>query len=168
MPAKFILLGIVALPLVEIGVFIAVGEAIGIGWTLALVVLSFILGIVLLRRQGYSTLQSAQAQMRAGVAPDREIVHAAMIFIAALLLIIPGFVTDFFGLLLFLSPVRDFLWTRARRHMVVETTMTREGTRNPASTDSGVIDLQDDEFSRRDDNSPWSRDDAGDGPDRLR
>lgn len=156
MPALLILFGIIALPLIEIGVFIAVGSQIGIGWTLALVVLSFVLGIVLLRRQGFSTLKAAQLEARSGVVPERPIVHGAMIVLAAILLVIPGFVTDIFGLLLFLPPVRDFLWSRLRRRVVVTTYRTGGAEAGRDARPPEVIDLSDAEFSRRDGATPWA------------
>ncbi|WP_336744675.1 FxsA family protein [Aureimonas altamirensis] len=166
MPALLVLIAILALPMVEIGVFIAVGSQIGIGWTLALVVISFLLGIVLFRRQGFSTLKAAQTEARAGVVPERPIVHGAMIVMGSILLMIPGFVTDFFGLLLFIPPVRDMIWNAMRSRITVRAygpghrTYTT-GTAHRVGPE--VIDLPEDDFARRDGdpNSPWSDGQAG-------
>lgn len=169
MPALLVLIAILALPMVEIGVFIAVGSQIGIGWTLALVVVSFLLGIVLFRRQGFSMLKAAQAEARAGIAPERPIVHGAMIVMASILLMIPGFVTDIFGLLLFVPPVRDAIWNAMRSRITVRAygpghTSYTAGTAQRVEPD--VIDLAQDDFERRDGeaDSPWSGDRAGGNP----
>ncbi|MFD2239170.1 FxsA family protein [Aureimonas populi] len=170
MPQLAILLGLLALPLVEIGVFIAVGSEIGVAWTLALVVLSGVAGVLLVRRQSFSTLQAAQAEARSGRVPAREIVHGAMIVSAGLLLILPGFVTDAFGLLLLIPPVRDVLWRRLRSRVVVRSSYGRAhqpyGRSGPT-----VVDLSQGEFERRegDPDSPWHEiEDERDGRDDRR
>ncbi|WP_062226565.1 FxsA family protein [Aureimonas frigidaquae] len=176
MPALLFLIGFIALPLVEIGVFIAVGSQIGIGWTLLLVILSFVLGIVLLRRQGFSVLRAAQAEARAGIVPEGPILHGAMIVLASILLMVPGFVTDVFGLLLFLPPVRNWIWRSIRGRVVVSGYATgpqgtvRHPARHPAhpAQPAEVIDLSQGEFTRRDGgSSPWSGADEDDTPPRT-
>ncbi len=158
MPLILIPLALLALPLIEIGVFIWVGGAIGVWPTLALVLASVILGSALLRRQTLSTLRAAQAEARSGRLPEREIVHGAMIALAGILLILPGFVTDVFGLLLFLPPVRDLVWHRLRSRIVV---VGPQGRRDQPYRQPGpeVIDLTGGEFHRREgaDGSPWTR-----------
>ncbi len=155
MPVILVPIILLALPLLEIGTFIWVGSHIGIGWTLLLVILAMIVGVVLLKRQTLSTLRAAQAEARAGRLPEREIVHGAMITFAGILLIVPGFLSDIAGILLFLPPVRDLIWRALRRRVVVVGT-PGFGARPPASSD--VVDLGDGEFTRRgDEASPWVR-----------
>ncbi len=162
MPLILIPLALLALPLIEIGVFIWVGGEIGVWPTLALVVAGVLVGSLLLKRQTLSTLRAAQTEARAGRVPEREIVHGAMIALAGILLILPGFVTDLFGLLLFLPPVRDFVWQRMRSRIVV---VGPRGRRDAPYRQPGpeVIDLSGGEFRRRDGaaDSPWT---ALDGP----
>ena len=157
MPLLLTLMALLALPLAEIAVFIAVGSQIGVGWTLLLIVVATIGGIALVRRQSFSTLQSARAEARSGRVPERQIVHGAMIVLAGLLLILPGFITDVFGLLLLLPPVRDGLWQALRSRVVVQTSYA--GGRRPGPVvHPSVVDLEGDEFSRRgrtDPDSPW-------------
>ncbi|MCC5972825.1 MAG: FxsA family protein [Rubellimicrobium sp.] len=135
---------VLAVPVVEIALFIVVGGAIGILQTLALVFLSALLGIFLLRGQG----GQAAAMMRQGVTqpddPAEHVVHGAMIFLAAMLLVIPGFLTDAFGLVLLLPQVRRRtfagLRNRARMQgMVFEATVHE--TRNDRPGDR-VIDAE--------------------------
>ena len=104
-----------ALVLAEIAVFIQVGEAIGVAATLALTVLGMLAGIVLLRRQGMVTLSRLRADLAAGRPPARPLAEGAAATIGALLLILPGFISDVVGLLLFVPAVREALWRRVAR-----------------------------------------------------
>ena len=110
---------ILALPLIEIAVFVVVGGKIGVLSTIALVILSGVAGSMLLRIQGFGALNRIRAELDAGRDPGRELAHGAMIMLAGMLLLIPGFVTDIIGLLLFLPPVRDLAWRFLKRRIVV-------------------------------------------------
>jgi len=154
--ALFVLL----LPLLEIAGFVIVGSQIGALATVALVVASTVLGAMLLRHQGFGALRRAQAAAAIGGEPDREIAHGAMILIAGVLLIIPGFITDVFGLLLFIPAIRDVAWRFVRSRMTVVTTTTTGAswTRGP-QRDGKVIDLDTGDYRHVDPNSPWLRND---------
>ncbi|MGO6907398.1 FxsA family protein, partial [Rhizobium ruizarguesonis] len=111
---------ILLLPLAEIAGFVVVGRAIGLWLTLALVMLGFVLGVVLLRRQGIGILRQMSSEGRNGVMPGRDLLRPAMNVIASLLLIIPGFLTDIIAILILIPPVRDLVWrTIAKRFVVV-------------------------------------------------
>jgi UPF0716 protein FxsA len=107
--AIFILAAFIGVPLLEIAVFIQVGGWIGLGWTLALVILTAILGTWQLRAQGLATLMRAREQIDHGALPARELFDGACLLVAGALLLTPGFVTDSAGFLLFFPPVRDIL-----------------------------------------------------------
>ncbi len=113
--APFILLAILALPFVEIAVFIRVGEWIGIWPTIGLTILSSIVGLQLMRYQGLVTLARAREATRRNEPPLEELLDGLCILLAGLLLMIPGFVTDVLGLLLFLPPVRRIVRERLWR-----------------------------------------------------
>lgn len=101
----FILLVIfVLVPVIELNVLIRVGEALGSWTTVGLVLLTAVVGVSLVRSQGIHTLMQVQQKLARGEAPGQEIVEGMMLAIAGLLLLIPGFVTDFIGLLL-LTPI---------------------------------------------------------------
>jgi len=104
-----ILLAFIAIPLIEIAVFIEVGGFIGLWWTLAVVVATAVGGAFMLRRQGLATLRRAQAHMAEGRMPLREVFDGLCLLIAGALLLTPGFVTDLAGGLLLLPPVRTIL-----------------------------------------------------------
>ncbi|KQT85552.1 FxsA family protein [Aurantimonas sp. Leaf443] len=164
MPLILIPILLLAMPLVEIGGFILVGDWLGLWPTLLLVVLSAILGAALLRRQGIATLRRMQGEMRAGRVPGREAFDAVLIGIAGMLLLVPGFVSDIFGLLLFVPAVRRMIGTALARRVVVAGSATmarRPGAPHPSGP--AVIDLTAAEIGRgRDPNSPWTRDGTDD------
>jgi UPF0716 protein FxsA len=112
-----LLAAFIAVPLVEIAVFIQVGGWIGLWPTLAIVVLTAIAGTALLRSQGLATAQRARQQMDRGVLPAREMFDGICLVFAGALLLTPGFVTDAVGLLLFVQPVRDALRAYAGRYI---------------------------------------------------
>ncbi|MBP1858760.1 FxsA family protein [Rhizobium herbae] len=151
-----------AMPLAEIAAFIFVGREVGVGMTLLLVLGSAIAGAVLLRIQGLGVLRRIQQASQTGTDPGRQLVHGVMIVIAAFLLIIPGFISDIIGLLLFIPAVRDLGWSLVKSRLTIMTTGMAAGGRgfsrgpkpdHDASRRGGpqVIDLDDDEFSRTDD-----------------
>lgn len=115
-----ILLGVLALPLVEIAGFVVVGDAIGVWATLALVVLAAIAGLAVVRRQGVATLAKAQRAAAAGQPPAAALFDGLCILVAGFLLVLPGFVSDAIGLALLLAPVRRVLglalWALLARH----------------------------------------------------
>lgn len=149
------------MPLAEIAAFIFVGREIGVGMTLLLVLASIIAGAVLLRIQGFGVLRKIQQASQTGADPGRQLVHGVMIVVAAFLLIIPGFISDIIGLLLFIPAVRDLGWSLIKNRLTIVTTGMAAGprgfSRGPAAgQDTGrragpnVIDLDDDDFSRTD------------------
>ncbi|MCL1091900.1 FxsA family protein [Shewanella profunda] len=94
----------VLIPVVELSVLIRVGEVLGTWTTIGLVLFTAVLGVSLVRSQGISTLMQVQQKLTRGEAPGQEIVEGMMLAMAGVLLVIPGFVTDFIGLLL-LTPL---------------------------------------------------------------
>jgi UPF0716 protein FxsA len=144
-------------PLVEIASFILVGQAIGVLPTLGLVMLSAVAGIVLLRFQGAGILRRLQSEAQRGIDPGRELVHAALLAVAAFLLIVPGFFGDIIGILLFLPFVRDLAWRYIKPRIAMASSFTNAGgfRRQPSRRDD-VVDLDEDEFRREaDPESPW-------------
>ncbi|MBO1038233.1 FxsA family protein [Brucella pituitosa] len=162
-------LAILAMPFIEIAGFVIVGSEIGVFATLGLIILSAMLGFFLLRVQGFGLLQRIRTESAAGRVPDREMMHGAMIVVAAIMLIVPGFVTSAIGLLLFVPFIRDLVWNRfVRNRLVVATASTRyseayrpyEPKENPyGSKENNVIDLDPEDYTAKpDENSPWNPD----------
>lgn len=159
--ALYVLLLIISIPLVEIAVFIQAGDLIGIVPTILLTVATAFAGTVMLRQQGLSLVMRMQRDLNAGVRPEEDIMHGALIVLAALLLLVPGFVTDACGLLLFVPPARAavarFIMTRARF------TVVHPGGA-PRQNQSGVYDLDESEWSR----NGSTEDDQSQSPDDKR
>ena len=148
--ARFLALGLLVLPIVEIAIFIKVGQTIGLFPTLALIIGAALLGGFLLRQQGLSVLTQLRGNVSAGRMPGRTIADAMMIGVAALFLVLPGFLSDVVALALLLSPVRGWLYAAlARRVKVVDTSTSYR--RHDARTDriEGTIDLDDDDYRPR-------------------
>jgi UPF0716 protein FxsA len=87
-------------PLVEMYVLIKVGEQIGALPTIALVVLTAVIGVALLRQQGLSTLTRGVSKLQSGAVPAREMLEGLLLAVGGALLLTPGFVTDAAGFLL--------------------------------------------------------------------
>jgi UPF0716 protein FxsA len=105
----WLLIIFIAIPIIEIGLFIQVGGAIGFWPTIATVILTAFIGTTLLRSQGLATLSNLQNSVGAGQNPMDHIAHGAMILIAGVVLLTPGFFTDAIGLVLLIPPVRTAL-----------------------------------------------------------
>ncbi|MEE9693602.1 FxsA family protein [Aeromonas hydrophila] len=100
---------LVGLVVLELTVMIEVGSVIGALPTVGLLILTAVLGSSLVRSEGIKTLFNAQQKMQQGEMPGREVMGGMMLALAGLLLIIPGFVTDFFGILLLQPWLRNKL-----------------------------------------------------------
>lgn len=101
---------LLVVPIVEIVLFILIGQQIGLGWTLAMILVTAIAGTALLRVQGFAVMERIRQETRAGRVPGRGLAHGLMLIVAGILLLTPGFFTDALGFLLFLPPVRDGIY----------------------------------------------------------
>ncbi|MBX3579299.1 MAG: FxsA family protein [Rhizobiaceae bacterium] len=136
---------LLALPILEIAVFIVVGGWIGVLPTLGLTVLATITGAVLLRIQGFGAVQRIRRDVEARRDPGREVAHGAMIMLAGILLLLPGFITDVVGLALFIPAIRDVAW-RFLRPRIGTVSMFSFGF--PAAG-GRTIDLDAEDYARR-------------------
>ena len=91
---------ILSIPLIEIYLFIKIGSQIGALNTIALILITAIVGVAYARYEGFNTLKSGMSQLMRNEVPIYEIISGATLTFAALLLILPGFATDFLGVLL--------------------------------------------------------------------
>lgn len=139
-----LLLALLALPLIEIAVLILVGSSIGVFPTIGLIILTGVLGTILLRIQGFSVLSRIRTEMERGEVPDKSLADAAMIALAGLFLILPGFVSDVIGLALFLPPVRAMIRSMIGKRVTIVRTAGGPGRRQSPD----VVDLDPDEFRR--------------------
>jgi len=140
--ARLLLICVLALPLIEIALFVVIGGAIGVLPTLLGVVLTAIAGALVLRWQGVATLTRLNARLRRGELPAREIADTMLIGAGGFLLLLPGYFTDLVGLLLILPPTRQLIYALLARHFrVVE---ARPGDYRAA--EPGLIELDRDDW----------------------
>ena len=135
----FVLLALlVVVPIAEIAVMVKVAEWIGTGQMIALLLSISIVGAWIVKRQGTGTLRKIRAELDAGRVPGAHLVDGGLLLLAGFLLLVPGFITSFFGLLLLLPPVRAFfrgrLGRRFRPRRVVSYSVG--GRTRPPSTQS--------------------------------
>lgn len=105
----FLLVAFIVVPIVEIALFVAIGDRLGLLTTLTIVVATAIVGSALVSRQGSGAISQIQLAMSQGQIPGRELAHGAMILVAAVLLITPGFLTDIVGFLLLVPGIRELI-----------------------------------------------------------
>jgi UPF0716 protein FxsA len=104
-----LLLLIISIPLIEIYLFIKIGSQIGAFNTVSLILITAFIGVIYARYEGFNTLKSGMSQIIKNEIPIYEIISGAALAFAALLLILPGFATDFLGLLIIFPPTRRLL-----------------------------------------------------------
>ena len=124
------LVAFIGVPLIEIWVLIEVGQVIGPGWTILLLILDSLLGTWLIRREGGKAWRGLRQALESGRMPARELPDGALILIGGTLMLTPGFVTDALGILLilpFTRPVARRLLTQVVSRRLVPGYTTRPG-----------------------------------------
>lgn len=109
------------LPILEIAVFILVGDEMGVLATLALCIVSAAIGWIIVQKQGFDTLLRGREALESGRFPGQAMFDGLCIVLAGALLILPGFVSDAIGFALLIPPVRAALRHFLGRHMEVRT-----------------------------------------------
>jgi UPF0716 protein FxsA len=140
MPVLAILFLIV--PVIEMVVLIEVGSAIGSLTTIALVFLTAIVGVALLRQQGAATLLRAMRRMDHGALPAQEMLEGVVLAVGGALLLTPGFVTDALGFACLFPPTRRLFLRRLLRSV-------QRRAHRAAEAQSGTIHIIEGESDRR-------------------
>lgn len=133
---------LVALPLIEIGLFVTLGGAIGLWATLGIVLASALLGVSVIRRQGLVTMYQVREALQNRRDPGRTMADGALTVLAGALLVLPGFFTDVIGLLLLIPFVREtaIYWAGRQlslRGMVIQSGPDSSFRRGDADTIDG-------------------------------
>ena len=115
--ALLILALLIALPFVELAVLVQVAKATSVLDTIGLLILVSMVGVWLAKRAGLGVIDRMRRTQAAGEVPSRELMDGALILVAAVLLLIPGFVTDLVAVLLLLPPTRVAVRTLALRRL---------------------------------------------------
>ena len=105
-----VLLLFILIPIVEIYLFIKIGSAIGAITTISLIFITAVLGVYYAKYEGFNTLRTGIPQLMKNEVPLYEILSGAALAFAAFLLIVPGFLTDFFGLVLIFPFTRKIIF----------------------------------------------------------
>lgn len=140
-------------PLIEIGIFIVLGQSIGLWPTLLGVVLTALIGSLIIRMQGVSLIQEIRQMTSQGQMPARQIADGVMLAVAGALLMTPGYFTDTIGFLLLVPPLRLAIYELLKSRMgQVASVHVGGGPRQPNRPnrdDDGVVDLDDDHWRPR-------------------
>ncbi len=105
-----ILLGIILIPIIEIYLLIKIGSQIGAITTILLIFITAIIGVYYAKYEGLNTLKSGFVQLSKNQSPKYEVISGAAIAFAAVLLIVPGFMTDIIGFLLIFPITRKIIF----------------------------------------------------------
>jgi UPF0716 protein FxsA len=137
-----------ALPLVEIALFIVIGGRLGLWPTLALIVLSAIVGVMTLRAHQARAVQVMERGL-SGISPGTFLAQGVFQVVAGILLILPGFLTDAIGLILLAPPVQRLILRRIRARIDLREVQLR--TRRDAGGEiiEGEYETRDDTHSER-------------------
>ncbi len=120
-----VILTVILVPIVEIYLFIKIGSEIGAFNTISLIFITAIIGVIYARYEGLNTLKSGFSQLIKNEIPAYEIISGAAIAFAALLLILPGFATDFLGFLLIFPLTRRVFFGKFLKKFKKETTIKK-------------------------------------------
>ncbi len=131
----------IALPALEIFLFIKIGGQVGALNTVALIFLTAIIGVYFAKLQGIQTLKSGMVNLYQNKMPIYEIMSGASIAIAALLLIIPGFLTDLIGFLLLIPLTRRVIF-----RLLLKNKSQAEVKREDGVIDGEIVDHKKDEL----------------------
>jgi UPF0716 protein FxsA len=129
-------------PIVEIWVLIRIGQTIHAGPTIALIILTGLVGAALARREGLRTLRRINENLARGVMPAAEMVEGLMIFAAGVALVTPGVITDAIGLAVLVPAVRAWIRKRLTDHFKKHVTVTHYTAGPTARADDDIIDVE--------------------------
>ena len=116
-----VLITLILIPILEIFLFIKIGGQIGALNTISLIFITAIIGVFYARYEGLNTLRTGLNQLMKNELPAYEMISGAAIAFAAILLIIPGFATDFMGFLLIFPFTRKLLFLKLAKNFKGET-----------------------------------------------
>ncbi|MEE9388176.1 MAG: FxsA family protein [Paracoccaceae bacterium] len=129
-----------AIPLIEIALFIQVGGFIGLWWTLGIVIFTAFLGTRLIRSQGVMALNDVRSSFSDLRDPTEPLAHGAMILFSGALLLTPGFFTDAIGFALLVPAVRRMVFSYAKSRITVQGFTVNSGQRPTQQSSNTVID----------------------------
>jgi UPF0716 protein FxsA len=134
----------ILVPIAELAIIIQVGQALGIVWTIAILIADSVLGTMLMRSQGRAAWRRFNVALQSGRPPANEVLDGVLVIFGGALLLTPGFITDVFGLAFLLPPtravLRRLLVRRFAHRMVVAA--TGAARRPPPRGGNGDVDVE--------------------------
>ena len=142
----WLFLAFLLVPLIEIALFIQVGGAIGLGWTLLIVIITAVLGTMLVRAQGMQALGQVKSSFSEMRDPSEALAHGAMILFSGALLLTPGFFTDAVGFALLVPAIRlaVFRWVKGRVNVTTFSTHEPGTQQHPDIVDGEFTEVDPD------------------------
>lgn len=137
----------VAIPIIEIGLFIQIGGFLGLWTTLGIVILTAFLGTVLVKSQGLAAMGNIRNNLNEFRDPTESLAHGAMILASGLLLLTPGFFTDAIGFALLVPPIRLAIFHAIKARINVQSFVQTGPVRNEPASETII----DGDFSEIDD-----------------
>jgi UPF0716 protein FxsA len=157
MPVFVITLALfICMPLAELAVLLRIGTNIGVLPTIGLCLATAFVGAILVRLEGVQTLLRIQDQVRAGVLPAAEVLEGLALFVAGVMLLTPGFITDGIGFLALTPPLRRPLaaWLAARAIVIAPSEHDRPDGPDGASGEGDVYEAEAWEYEVRSEDDP--------------
>ncbi|MFQ3176711.1 MAG: UPF0716 protein FxsA [Psychromonas sp.] len=149
-------LTMVSVSLLEIYVLIKVGGFLGAWPTIALVVLTAFVGSALVRSQGLQVLRQFQQRIAQGESPGQELIEGFMLLVTGVLLVTPGFVTDFLGLLILQPSIRSmvakYILANVKLNSAMSGGFSQSSSRSTFGDKKADGNIIEGEFERKDDN----------------
>ncbi len=121
----------ILVPIAELAVIIQVGQAIGVWWTIAILIADSVLGSLLMRSQGRAAWRRFNEALQTGRVPAREVADGVLVIFGGALLLTPGFLSDIFGLLFLLPPTRAVIRRVFLRQAMKRITVSMAGAAVP-------------------------------------
>jgi len=143
-PIQLVFLAFLIIPFVEIYLLLQIGGLVGVFPTIALVVLTAIIGASLLRQQGLATWQRFQENLAKGQVPAYEMVEGPILLVGGALLLTPGFFTDIIGFSCLIPPIR-----RKMAQYIIEKRLISAGI-TPQYRENSQPDAIEGEFKKED------------------
>jgi UPF0716 protein FxsA len=144
----------ILVPIAELAVIIQVGQAIGVWWTIAILIADSILGSLLMRSQGRIAWRRFNEALQAGRPPAREVLDGVLVIFGGAFLLTPGFITDIFGAIFLIPPTRAIvrrLLVRRFSERMIMAARSRAGTwsTRPGDVDGTAVDVDPEHLPRR-------------------
>ena len=123
----------ILVPIAELAVIIQVGQAIGVWWTILLLIADSVLGAMLMRSKGRAAWRRFNQALRGGRVPAREVADGVLVIFGGALLLTPGFLSDIVGLLFLLPPTRAVIRRVFLREAMRRITVSMAGVQVPTA-----------------------------------